>query len=143
MGADIMQLIYISRANYEFSNAELQKLLNVARSKNALRGLSGMLLYHERSFLQVVEGPVHEIEGLFKILSHDPRHTKIKVLFKDIVAAKEFDKWSMGFVDTTGLTNTAEGFVNYKSQLSDMTIGKTTAKKALKLFQEGGWRVKE
>jgi len=54
---------------------------------------------------------------------------------------KEFEEWSMGFVDTSGAAAKAEGFISYKS-LKLAIAEKTRAKKVLRMFQEGAWRQK-
>ena len=46
------QLLYISAANHDFTEEELEALLIKARSNNEKVNVSGMLLYHEGSFIQ-------------------------------------------------------------------------------------------
>jgi len=53
----LIQLIYVSAATNRFNPAELRELLRLARLKNQQLDVTGMLLYHEGSFLQVLEGP--------------------------------------------------------------------------------------
>jgi transposase len=43
----IYQLVYISAANKEFTEDELQNLLTKARINNGNLGVSGMLLFHQ------------------------------------------------------------------------------------------------
>ena len=53
----MFQLIYASAAVKPFTPQELTVLLAKARKKNSSMDISGMLLYHAGSFLQVLEGP--------------------------------------------------------------------------------------
>ncbi len=52
----MIHLCYVSTAKYLMTQEELLKLLNVARQSNSKLGITGMLLYKDMSFLQVIEG---------------------------------------------------------------------------------------
>jgi hypothetical protein len=137
-----LQIIYASAATKAQSGTELKTLLQRARENNAKVGVSGILVYHEGSFLQVLEGPENHVSEIFDKIGRDPRHTQIKLLFRDAVSEGEFRDWSMGFVDTTASAHQIDGFVTYQKQLHDLTLDKTRAKKLLRMFQEGSWRQK-
>ncbi|MEQ8194911.1 MAG: BLUF domain-containing protein [Rhodospirillales bacterium] len=136
----MLQAIYISAATRKFTANELQDLLKLARSHNHVHGISGMLVYYGGSFLQIIEGPDDEVEALIRKIKQDPRHTKFKLLFKDTIEEKEFEDWSMGFVDTTRNAKSLPGFVDYTSELQGLTIDKTRARKVLSMFHSGSWR---
>lgn len=119
------------------------KLLELARERNTAAGISGMLLYHNKSFLQVLEGPREQVDALFTKIEKDPRHKNCLVLFRNEIPEKEFENWSMGFVDTSKLAAQFEGFVDYASQLERMTLDKAGARRFLRKFQEGAWRRSE
>jgi hypothetical protein len=80
----------------------LAELLEVSRRKNAELGISGMLLYKDLSFLQVIEGPHEAIRTLYQTIRVDDRHGRVRVLFEEPVAAREFADWSMGFQNLDG-----------------------------------------
>jgi Sensors of blue-light using FAD len=136
----MLQLIYASAAVKPFSPDELKKLLDAARAKNASLGISGMLLYHAGSFLQALEGPDDAVNLLFKGIEKDPRHTNVRLLFRDGVETSEFQDWSMGFVDASKSAKTLKGFLDYNTEAKAVVLDKTRAKKTLKMFQEGAWR---
>ena len=56
-----------------------------------------MLLFREGQFLQLLEGPECEVKSVFEMVSRDPRHTGIKILLAEPIAAREFPDWTMGF----------------------------------------------
>jgi hypothetical protein len=95
----IHQLIYVSASKALMSPAELGGLLLDARAKNKRHGLTGMLVHHEGSFLQVLEGEEAAVERVFAKISRDPRHHRIVILSRAGVPSSAFDDWSMGFVD--------------------------------------------
>ena len=56
------------------------------------------MLYHEGSFLQVIEGDKEAIHRLyFDNICSDNRHKNITTIFDDEVGRRSFSDWSMGF----------------------------------------------
>lgn len=54
--SDEIMLIYGSSSTDRFSEADLVPLLQQAREKNQRLNVTGMLLYRDGNFLQVLEG---------------------------------------------------------------------------------------
>lgn len=136
----MFQLIYASAAVKPFTPEELSTLLATARKKNSAAGITGMLLYHAGSFLQVLEGSEEAITELFKVIEKDPRHTNVRVLLRDGIETPEFDEWSMGFVDTAKSAQVLEGFLDYNTEVNATLLDRTRAKKTLNMFRDGSWR---
>jgi hypothetical protein len=134
------QLIYASAAVKPFTPDELTTLLEKSREKNSKVGITGLLLYHTGSFLQVLEGPEEAVNACFKGIESDPRHTNVKVLLRDGVETPEFDEWSMGFVDSAKSAEMLEGFLDYNTETDAALLDDGLAKKTLKKFKEGSWR---
>jgi hypothetical protein len=139
----MLQVIYASAATNPFDRENLVELLKIARSKNMAADISGMLLYHSGSFLQVLEGPEQNVEELYAKIQKDPRHTRCLLIWRDSIQQKEFENWSMGFVDTTRVAGRIEGFVDYAMQLNTMSLDEAGARKILSRFQHGEWRRSE
>lgn len=107
----MIQLIYVSVATTPFSNESLEELLRLAREKNAVAGLSGMLLHDDGTFLQILEGPEEAVDELFSKISYDKRHTDTVVLWKREIEERAFGEWQMGFVDgSNGALENVPGF---------------------------------
>jgi hypothetical protein len=136
----MLQIIYASAASKKMTGEELEEILETARRNNSEKGISGMLLYHGGSFLRVLEGPDEELKGLIAKIKADERHNKIKLLFMDRVDEKEFDDWSMGFVDASRTAELMEGYVNFGAELNALTLEGSLAKRVLRQFKEGSWR---
>jgi hypothetical protein len=98
VAGSIHQLIYISAAKAEFSEAALTRLLLRARENNRKLGVSGLLIHHSGSFFQVLEGSEVIVEALFDRIGRDPRHHRVAVLKRSSVPSAVFGEWSMGFV---------------------------------------------
>lgn len=134
------QLIYASAAVKPLNPEELATLLEKSRVKNSKVGITGLLLYHAGSFLQVLEGPEEAVDECFRRIEDDPRHTNVKVLLRDGVETSEFDEWSMGFVDSAKSAEMLEGFLDYNTEAEAALLDEGLAKKTLKKFKEGAWR---
>ena len=109
----LSKLIYASQAVKPFSERELAKLLVAARNHNAGHGLSGLLLYAQQSFLQILEGELDELTALYSRIATDPRHTRLRLLSSTPITTRKFALWSMGFeqVGDAQLSATLDGFV--------------------------------
>ena len=133
----MLQLIYASAAVRPFSKLELDRLLTKARVRNSTHGVTGMLLYHSGSFLQVLEGPEGGVESIFASIERDPRHRNTKLLARKLISRGEFTEWTMGFENTSGGVTRMPGALDYYRDLPKLTIGSSDARKYLRFFQEG------
>lgn len=108
------QLIYVSTAVEQMSPDQLRELLSVSRRNNTGDGVTGMLLYHEGSFFQVLEGDEDAVLGVFRRVEQDSRHRMVTVLMEQEVPKRAFGDWSMAF-RSLGEFDPAEvpGFSNY------------------------------
>lgn len=93
----LYHLIYISHATHSFSQDELEKLLISARRNNKKGGITGMLLYLNDKFIQVLEGEKKEVKKLLSLIELDPRHRKVSVLLEGSTRERVFKTWSMGY----------------------------------------------
>ena len=91
------QIVYVSAATELFSKSGLLDLLAGSRQNNERLGVTGMLLYKEGDFIQLLEGEAPVVKALFAKIMADPRHHSTFVLFEGEVAARLFPDWSMGF----------------------------------------------
>jgi hypothetical protein len=93
----IFQIVYVSSAVREFSDAELSGLLAKSRTNNAACGITGMLVYADGNFLQVLEGPKEDVLAAYLRIHDDPRHRGVIKLLEKAVPCRYFPQWSMGF----------------------------------------------
>lgn len=95
----VHQLVYISAATRQLSQNELSDILKQARVKNAGLGVTGILVHDSGSFLQVLEGKLERVSGVFRSIEADARHRRVVVLARQDVERPSFAEWSMGFAD--------------------------------------------
>ena len=90
-------LLYVSYATGEFSTKELESLWKKSAQKNTDLGLSGMLLYMNNRFIQVLEGEKSQVVETFERINQDSRHEKIMIVLDGYLTKRNFEHWSMGF----------------------------------------------
>ncbi len=93
----MIQLLYISSATEPMSTQDLLSLLQQCREKNPERGVTGMLLYCNATFLQVLEGEDKVVDELVETIRQDPRHTDLQVLYRKKIEQRQYSDWSMAF----------------------------------------------
>ncbi|MCK9605845.1 MAG: BLUF domain-containing protein [Methylomonas sp.] len=93
----MIRLVYISHAVKPFSTDDLMSLLRQCRRCNSASGITGVLLYFNECFVQVLEGKEEEVNKAFLKLKRDPRHKNIIELERKYISERQFPDWSMGF----------------------------------------------
>lgn len=106
----MIQVSYLSRATRDMSATDLLSLLMHAREKNTASGITGLLLYGNGTFLQVIEGEDAVIDGLVDRLGRDSRHADVRILSRRAVPERQYSDWSMGFEQVSeGALGAVEG----------------------------------
>ncbi len=93
----MLRLVYTSQAIHPFTPEDLFSLLNLAKERNRAADITGLLLYKDGEFLQVLEGDDEAVQSLYQGICRDPRHHHIRLLDLQPIARREFPHWSMGF----------------------------------------------
>ena len=93
----LSQLCYVSTAVRLMSRDSLTEILQTARRNNAQRNITGLLLYKDMSFLQIVEGKAADVHELYEAIRSDPRHHRVSLMFETEIEQREFGEWAMGF----------------------------------------------
>jgi hypothetical protein len=138
-----IRTIYVSAATVPFSPSQLGNLLARARGFNSSQGITGLLLYHQQSFFQVLEGPEQSVGSLYEIIERDPRHEKVLLLSKENITQRGFGDWSMGFVDIDRRGKPLLGFkelMHAKSSFLELQGDSSLLARLIDGFQEGRWR---
>jgi hypothetical protein len=138
----VIHLVYASVATQEFHPSQLTDLLRQSRAANERANITGMLLYTERSFFQVLEGEPAAVDKLSRKIQADPRHKGMIVIIREPIARRSFEEWSMGFsaVSFDELTQIVgkNDFFDQGSCLARLNSGR--ARKLLGAFAGGRWR---
>ena len=100
----LFHMLYLSRTRLDWSDEELTTLVTRSQQRNAQDGLTGLLLYGNGHFLQVLEGRRQPLLLTYDRITRDDRHTDIHLLLDGPIQPRTFDRWAMGLlnVDTAG-----------------------------------------
>jgi hypothetical protein len=138
----LIHCVYASTATTAFAEHDIPALLEQARAKNARNRVTGMLLYVEGSFFQVLEGGKTAVAAIFEAIRRDTRHARIVQIIREPIAFRSFADWTMGF-STLGREEIGPllGENDYFTDASCLArLGPGRAKKLLQAFQSGSWR---
>lgn len=140
--SSLIQLVYCSAAAHPFDRDAFAQLLAKAREHNEQVGVTGMLLYADGSFFQVLEGPPAVVDALFERIRADARHERLTIIIREVIAQRAFADWTMGFAhlsapDLDGLLGVNDAFDRGASL---DRLGPGRARKLISAFVEGRWR---
>jgi hypothetical protein len=93
----VFYLIYVSNASRALDEIHLQDVLTVSREANAKAEVTGLLLYKDGCFMQMLEGDENVVKEVFERIMRDPRHYNVVTLQEGVNEARVFPDWSMGY----------------------------------------------
>ena len=110
----LIQSLYTSAAIQPMPKSKLYKILVDSRVSNRLADVTGLLVYVDGKFLQVLEGEQGVVSALLEKISKDRRHKDVKVVYKTVIVRRTFNAWQMAYVSPSpkelatwaGLSNT-------------------------------------
>ncbi|MFB9053846.1 BLUF domain-containing protein [Formosa undariae] len=91
------QLNYYSKSSPELELSQLENILETSNLTNTNKDVSGCLIYHNHSFVQILEGNKKDVLEIFEKIKTDKRHHSINLLWENYVDKRHFNKWSMAF----------------------------------------------
>ncbi len=103
--AGLITVAYVSTAAHVLSVEELADILAISRERNVRDGITGLLLYHDGSILQVLEGPEPEVRATMARIQQDARHYQITILLDQPIGERAFAGWAMGFKHIEALSS--------------------------------------
>lgn len=108
-------LIYTSEyiPSSEATKRVLHDIVQSAAKNNAEHDITGVLLFRNNHFLQVLEGEAKDIATVFSKIKNDSRHKNIEVLFESPIDKRNYSQWKMELFN-----------VNDPSQFSKPTLQK-------------------
>jgi hypothetical protein len=82
----------------------LMRLLESARAFNQQNGISGILLYDNQQFGQIIEGERASVMKAWKRIQEDKRHHRIELLEIREITERSFPDWLLRFYGGETLT---------------------------------------
>ena len=94
----LIQSVYTSAAMQPMPKSKLYKILVDSRVNNKLADITGLLVYVDGNFLQVLEGEQEAVTALLEKISKDRRHKDVKVVYKTSIENRTFNSWQMAYI---------------------------------------------
>lgn len=142
---NLIMLCYTSIASHLMTHQELLMLLKQAREQNLKRKTTGILIYMEGCFFQILEGERNSLEALYVKIASDKRHHHVIKLLESRIDKRNFAGWNMAFrnisreelAQETGLTDFLDqenqGFKGLQSESINALID---------AFRQGRWQTR-
>ena len=129
-------IVYVSTAVKLMHENQLLDILHNSRLHNAALNISGVLLYSDGTFIQVLEGKDTVIDALYSRIQADQRHKNIITLIDEPIIEKSFGQWLMGFAVTD--SKKTEKLLGYLTSISELDLNNSNspAVAAIKTFIE-------
>ncbi|GAA4907504.1 BLUF domain-containing protein [Mucilaginibacter defluvii] len=109
----MFNIIYLSTSTTLLNDFELAEILSVSRDNNVINQITGMLLYADGTFMQVLEGDKDEVMRTYRRILLDDRHRNVIELAAGPLNTRNFPEWSMGFASVNAdVLEEFEGYIN-------------------------------
>lgn len=90
-------VLYTAKTYKPFDRTTLAQILGVARIRNEVSGITGILLYGRSTVMQYLEGPAVEVEKTLERIKHDGRVYDVRVEISRTLNTRLFPNWSMAY----------------------------------------------
>lgn len=129
----LVRLIYASRAAGNITADALMPIMKGSRTRNAAAGITGVLVFSDGVFLQLLEGGRNAVSALYNRIACDERHHDVVLLAYDEVDERRFAGWSMGQANLSRLN---PGILLKYSERAVLDPYALSSKATLALFEE-------
>lgn len=88
-------LLYLSEATMRPRPEMVDAIVATAQRVNPTLGLTGLLVWSDARFAQILEGPADALDLIYARLAEDPRHHDLVLLGRWPIVERLFPDWSM------------------------------------------------
>ena len=92
---------YVSTAHEDLNEQGVKEIMTKADEFNRENEITGILLYNERNFFQLVEGEKKTVQDLYERILQDTRHQNIIKFLEKPVSRPSFDGYLTEFITDT------------------------------------------
>lgn len=126
-------ICYVSNVSIDIDENEVDNILHYSQEKNKEKNITGVLLYSDGNFFQILEGEETKIKNLFSTIKEDSRHKGILTIFKKKIMKFTYDGYVSDFVTAkTKLREPVEKYMQHITTADPQT--RNTIEKILKMF---------
>lgn len=133
----LYRLVYSSIRDSSCDQACIDEILESSRKNNPSQDLTGVLLYSEDRFIQVLEGPLTNVMETYNRILKDKRHGGSVIRYCAPTDERFFEEWHMGSknIDSSELEFNTEISKEEKKLYNSLADGN------LSYYQEDGIRM--
>ena len=88
---------YVSTAHPSLANSDINELFKFVKHYNNDQNITGILMYSDGNFFQVLEGEKEQIQILFEKIKLDSRHYNVIKIFDREITDCSFSKYHSSF----------------------------------------------
>ncbi len=96
----IFHLVYKSSAREDLDRYDVSRIINKSQSNNSKSGVTGLLLYRQNTFIQLLEGDEQAVKETYNKILKDSRHSDVKILIESKSSIRIAPQWSMNYVES-------------------------------------------
>ena len=93
----IHQIVYSSLASKKMLKSDLVIILRKARTNNRISDITGLLMYIDGYFLQILEGSEDNVREIYNKISLDVRHKDCQIIYEGDSDKRFFSRWEMAY----------------------------------------------
>ena len=91
-------ICYVSQVSPNLSEHKVLELIENSETSNNQNDITGVLLYSDGNFFQVIEGKKELIQNLFDKIKADERHENIIIIFERPIIRAAYDGFISDFL---------------------------------------------
>lgn len=95
----VFHLVYISEAYEQICYSDIQNILESSKANNLKNDLSGLLIYKDHHFIQILEGDESAVIRTMGRIIQDRRNHHVRVIIESLSNQRIFENWAMAFHD--------------------------------------------
>ena len=132
----MFELLYTSISPKGMSDSDLKDILEKSRLKNQNLGITGMMIYHDREIIQILEGEKDIVQALFQTIFNDSRHSSVDLFYQGEIKNRAFSNWSMAFklLDEDMIKTIEDGYEGSNQDASPVFMLKNSRNRGTKTF---------
>lgn len=88
-------IVYSSKAADHMDEDSLKQILDSSGRNNENNNITGMLIFRNDTFIQMLEGKQADVEATFNRILEDKRHEQVLKLFANNTDKRHFPNWKM------------------------------------------------
>ncbi|WP_455169718.1 BLUF domain-containing protein [Aegicerativicinus sediminis] len=93
------ELTYMSKAKEDITVDEIKNIYDISGQRNQELDVTGCLVFYNKEFFQILEGPKSHVLEIMSKIEQDDRHTKIEIIWEGVKGIRSFNHWRMVNLD--------------------------------------------